>query len=178
LQNDQIAPKLIGKYGEAAYKAAFGKSLAIVDVNAAEVFPAEEGYKQYSRIRQGLPQDENMPTLHSSDLEFFVSKPFHEVPRAPLVYDVEESKVILDALRHAYAFPVKKGRTNIVSKDSFSLDEIDIPPEREGDALAAADVLARYSPSHIDRAFYGAVIDQAVEVNQHAGKAPHYDTVA
>jgi hypothetical protein len=172
LQNEIVKEKLVEIYGDASYEAAAAKARAIVEVNDTRFMNAGVGValKQYSRIRRGLPQSDDLPKIETARavrLEPFYEKPFNEVPSTPLIYNPEESRVVLDALRYAYVYPTSKSSTN--GQNSVE--------EREGDALAVADVLARYSPHHTDRAFYGAVVEHA-GVDLAVGNAPTYDTMA
>ena len=163
LSSDAVRQRLIKKYGEDSYDAAVKKAKAVEQVAIAQSMPGDEGFHQYALLRRGMRQDESKPQLDvaKSDLRVFSEEAPHEVPEMNPVYDLEESRVILDGLRYAFMYP---------TTDKFGSEM------GRAESIAAADLLARYSPFSADREFYGSFVDMA-NVHPDAGRLPEYKTV-
>lgn len=195
MQNKQVSGLMIEKYGAEAFAGAWNKSKAIAAVNSGKAIPVDGVYRQYSRIRRGLPQDDTIPPLEldtdggSDTIDALSEPPLADVPhKEPLIYTEKESAIILDTLRAAYDSPMAAQAT---SKKYYKypahlrhLDRRDVTTdntvyrgEREGDRLAIASVLERYSPDPEERAKYRQILIDG-GANLDVGNVPHYDNLA
>lgn len=154
LSHSFAAMRLTRDYGEAAHKRVLEKAVAITDVNMAKATQnAERAIRHYNRLRVGAVTSDEFTDLKLGDegVEHFIRPPLHEIGPDPLVYTVEEFDMVLAA-------------TRIMA----------LIPRHAGEDVEAWDFLSRATPSHSERAFYQAKVEQA-GVKQNVAHLPKYN---